>query len=435
MRVAAGDAREPGVTPMHVFIVAVGSHGDVLPLLAIATELRRRGHAVTMAAPAPFAAMADRASLPFFALGSEEDYRLAAVETELWRPWRGVQALFRHVSGLTEPTYAWLAGIARPGESIVLASTLALGARVAQEKLGLDVVTVHLMPLLAGSRTDPPVLPGLPLPERVPARLRHWIGRGADRLVIGPAALPALNGFRARLDLPPVRRLRRWWSSPQQVLFTFPRWYAAPRPHRIPHAVQVGFPLADRFGDVAEPSATVTRFLDEGPPPLAFTYGSAMSRSQAFFRTALRVCTGLGRRGILLAPQGGQVPTDLPASVLHVPYAPFSRVLPRCAALVHHGGIGTVAQALAAGIPQLVVPIAFDHFDEARWLRRLGVGAALGRRHFTPARAASTLRRLLIDPRVAQACSAAKARMAREDGVAEACDAVEAFIRTVRKDG
>jgi UDP:flavonoid glycosyltransferase YjiC (YdhE family) len=127
------------------------------------------------------------------------------------------------------------------------------------------------------------------------------------------------------------------------------------------------------------------------------------------------------------------VPTDLPASVLHVPYAPFSRVLPRCAALVHHGGIGTVAQALAAGIPQLVVPVAYDHFDEARWLRRLGVGAALSQRRFTPARAAPTLRRLLSDPCVAQACTAAKLRMAQEDGVVEACDAVETFIRTARR--
>lgn len=412
---------------MRVFIVAVGSHGDVLPLLAIAAELRRREHAVTLAAPAPFAAMAARADLPFFAIGTEEDYRLAAAEAELWRPWRGVGAMFRHVSAATEPVYRWLAANAQPGESVVVASTLALGARVAQEKLGLDVVTVHLMPLLAGSRADPPVLPGLPLPERLPARFRHWIGRGADRFVIGPAALPALNEFRARLDLPPVQRLRRWWSSPQRVLLTFPKWYAAPQPHRMPQSLQVGFPLADRFGDIAEPEPAVARFLEAGPPPLAFTYGSAMSRSQTFFRTALRICAQLGRRGILLAPQSGQVPARLPDGVLHVPYAPFSRVLPRCAALVHHGGIGTVAQALAAGIPQLVVPVAFDHFDEARWLRRLGVGAALSRRRFTPGRAAPTLRHLLTDPRVAQACTAAKARMAQEDGVAEACDAVEAF--------
>lgn len=415
---------------MHILIVAVGSHGDVLPLIATGSALLRRGHSVTLAGPAPFAAMAARANLPFFALGTEEGYRRAASEPGLWRPWRGAAAMFRHVSALTEPTYRWLAENVRPGETIVLASTLALGARVAQDKLGLDLVTAHLMPLLVESRTKPPTLPGLPLPEGLPPRLRHWIGRGADRLVIDPAALPPLNAFRRQLGLPPVHRLRHWWNSPQRVLLAFPEWYAAPQPDWPSQAVQVGFPLADRFGDASELDPTVTAFLEAGTPPLAFTYGSAMVRAQAFFRAALALCTRLGRRGIFLAPQGGQVPDNLPATMLHVPYAPFSRLLPRCAALVHHGGIGTVAQALAAGRPQLVVPVAFDHFDEARRLRGLRIGASLSRRRFTPARAGAEIDRLLSDPRVARACAAARARMACEDGIAATCDAVEALRRS-----
>ncbi|HJE23412.1 MAG TPA: glycosyltransferase [Methylorubrum populi] len=414
---------------MRFFIVAIGSHGDVLPLLATANELRQRGHTVTLAAPAPFAAMAARADLPFFALGTEEEYRRATAEPALWRPWRGAGAMFRHVSLLTEPTYRWLAENARPGESVVLASTLALGARVAQDKLGLSLATAHLMPLLVESRIDPPRLPGLPLPDIVPARLRHWLGRGADRLVIDPAALPALNRFRDTLGLPPVRRLRHWWSSPQRVLLAFPEWYAAPQADWPGHAILTGFPLADRFGDTTELDPAIADFLKAGPPPLAFTYGSAMTRSQTFFRAALRLCRHLGRRGIFLAPPHGQVPADLPAGILHAPYAPFSRLLPHCAALIHHGGVGTVAQALAAGIPQLVVPVAFDHFDEARRLRRMGAGSTLSRRRFTPSQAGAVLQRLLTDPGVARACSAAKARMAGEDGVSAACDAVEALGR------
>ncbi|MEH3117752.1 MAG: glycosyltransferase [Methylorubrum populi] len=415
---------------MQVFIVAVGSHGDVLPLLAMGSALRSRGHAVTLAAPAPFAAMAARAGLPFFALGTEADYRRVVAEPSLWRPWRGAWAMFRHVSALTEPTYHWLAGTVRPGASVVLASTLALGARVAQDKLGVSLATLHLMPLLVESRSDPPMLPGLPLPEWLPPRFRHWIGRGADRTVIDPAALPPLNAFRARLGLPPVRRLRHWWSSPQRVLLAFPDWYAAPQPDWPPQAIQTGFPLADRFGDRAELDPSVSAFLDVDAPPLAFTYGSAMGRAQDFFRTALRLCARTGRRGILLAPQGGQVPGALPPNVLHLSYAPFSRLLPRCAALIHHGGIGTVAQALAAGIPQLVVPVAFDHFDEARRLHRLGLGTSVSRRRFTPGRAGGALDRLLADPAVARACSAAKARMTGEDGVGAACEAVEALHPT-----
>ena len=103
---------------------------------------------------------------------------------------------------------------------------------------------------------------------------------------------------------------------------------------------------------------------------------------------------------------------------------PFSALLPRCAALIHHGGIGTVAQALAAGIPQLVVPVAFDHFDEGRRLDALGLGAAVSRRRFTPARAARILGRLLASPDVTRACADAKARIAASDGIAEACDRI-----------
>ncbi|MEA1831578.1 glycosyltransferase [Methylobacterium durans] len=410
---------------MRVLLVAIGSHGDVLPFLALAAELDRRGHAVTLAAPAPFATMADRAGLAFHALGTCADYARFAAEPELWHPRRGVKAAFRYVSALTEPTFAWLAENWRPGEGIVVASTLGLGARVAQDKFGLPLVTVHVMPILVESRHAPPVLPGFPLPSFLPARFRHWLGRGADTYVIGPAVLPELNAFRARLGLPPVRRLRHWWNSPLRVLLTFADWFVPPQPDWPVQAVQVGFPLADRFGDADDLSPALEAFLEAGEPPLAFTYGSAMRQGRSFFHTAVRTCRRMGRRGVLLAPQEDQVPAELPPDVLHVRYAPFSRLLPRCASLVHHGGIGTVAQGLAAGIPQLVVPVAFDHFDEAQRLKSLGVGTALSRRRFTPRRASAEIRRMLAAPQVAQACATARQRMAGGDGVPAACDVME----------
>jgi rhamnosyltransferase subunit B len=412
---------------MKVFLVAIGSHGDVLPFLALAAELKRRGRAVKLAAPAPFATMAARAGIAFQALGTREDFDRFAAEPDLWRPWRGVEVAFRFISALTEPTYRWLAAHWQPGEGIVIASTLSLGARVAQDKLGLPLVTVHVMPMLVESRHAPPVLPGLPLPAWLPTQLRHWIGRGADKYVIGPAALPALNGFRRTLGLPPVRRLRHWWNSPQRVLLTFADWYAPPQPDWPDQAVQVGFPLADRFGDLGELSPALSAFLDAGEPPLAFTYGSAMRRGRTFFQTAVDTCARLNRRGILLAPQSGQVPSELPTQILHVSYAPFSQLLPRCTALIHHGGIGTVAQALAAGIPQLIVPVAVDHFDEAQRLIRLGLGSALNQRLFTPARAAAEIRRLLSTPEILQACSAARTRMTDANGLPAACDTIESL--------
>jgi UDP:flavonoid glycosyltransferase YjiC (YdhE family) len=136
----------------------------------------------------------------------------------------------------------------------------------------------------------------------------------------------------------------------------------------------------------------------------------------------------MGRRGVLLAPQGGQIPKPLPDGIIHLPYAPLSALLPRSAVLVHHGGVGTVAQALAAGIPQLVVPVAFDHFDEGRRLKDRTLGATLSRRAFRPARAARVIGRLLTDPAVIRACAQARARMAESrDAITEACDHLEAL--------
>ena len=410
---------------MRVQILAFGTHGDVLPMLAIGVELSRRGHTVTLAASAQFAASATRVGLAFHPLCTEAEYERLISTPNLWRPWRGVQTVFQAAAALAKPTYHWLAAEQAAGASVVVASTLSLGARVAQDKLGLPVVVVHVMPLLMESRHAPPRLPGLPLPRILPASFRHWIGRGADRYVIDPAALPGLNAFRATLDLPPVQRLRHWWNLAPTLILMFPRWYAPSQPDWPAHALQVGFPVADQLGDVAELPERLVAFLQAGPAPLVFTYGSGMRQGRPFFETALRICRRMGRRGVFLAPQSGQVPSDLPPEVIHVPYAPLTALLPHAAALIHHGGIGTVAIGLRVGVPQLVVPVAFNHFDEMHRLKTLGVGIGLSRRRFTPARGARVLERLLASRDVTAACQSMPRQAATDDGIGDACDAIE----------
>ncbi len=412
-----------GDRAQRVLLAALGTHGDILPVIAIAAALRAQGHGVRVAAPGRFWPLADRAGLAFHPIGTEADFARAVERTDLWRPVQGAKAMLKAVAAAIEPTYRWLEAEAQPSD-LVVASTLALGARVAQERLGLSLTTLHLMPMLLESRFAPPRLPGLPLPRLLPARWRHKLGRGADRFVLDPAALPPLNAVRDRLGLAPVRRLRHWWHSPERVLLAVPDWYAPPQPDWPAQLVQVGFPLADTFGEVAELSPDLAAFLRAGPAPLAFTYGSAMAGAQGFFATAVEMCRRSGRRGILLAGQADEIPADLPPGMLHVPYAPLSRLLPACAALVHHGGVGTVAQALAAGCPQLIVPVAFDHADEAERVVRLGVGASLARRRFTADRAQRAVEALARSSAVAAACRKVQVLMRAENGVAAACEAI-----------
>jgi UDP:flavonoid glycosyltransferase YjiC (YdhE family) len=118
-------------------------------------------------------------------------------------------------------------------------------------------------------------------------------------------------------------------------------------------------------------------------------------------------------------------PADLPDDVFAAGYAPYSVVFSRSAAVVHQGGVGTTAQALRAGVPQLVMPYAFDQPDNAARVSRLGVGLSISKGRFRAASAARKLERLLSNPIYAQQAAQVGKQICREDGVVAACDAVE----------
>ena len=158
--------------------------------------------------------------------------------------------------------------------------------------------------------------------------------------------------------------------------------------------------------------------------PIAVTFGSAMLHAGDLYDRFIDLGRTTGRRIVIVTPSPRPVPPTVAARVAQVRYAPFSLLLPRCAAIAHHGGIGTVAQAAAAGTPQLILPFAFDHFDEAVRVRRLGIGTSLKRSHATGPRLHAALQALEA-PAVRSQCAAVAARMRGRDGTNGACDVIE----------
>jgi len=171
--------------------------------------------------------------------------------------------------------------------------------------------------------------------------------------------------------------------------------------------------------------AAAREFLDAGPPPLVFTFGTGMRQAKEVFSESVAVCRALERRGVLLTRFPEQLPAPLPDDVCHFNFLPFSFVLPRAAALIHHGGIGTLSQALAAGIPQLVVPFAYDQPDNADRLEQLGVGRTLPPEAYRADTAATALRELLDSPAVSARCQALAQRLRAAQPLAEAVGALE----------
>ena len=411
---------------MHVILVAVGSAGDVHPFVGIGLRLAARGHRVTLVAGGYFEGLARKVGFDFVSIFTTDEF-LALLRNPLaWHRFRGFIECFREgVLPTFEPIYRAIAERYVPGKTVVIASTLGFGARCAQEKLGVPLATVHLSPSVFRSDYHNPVLPGMFLPYWLPRHLKrsqYWL---ADTLVVDRLMRGPLNDFRASIGLGPVRGiLSHWHNSPQRVLGLFPSWFAPPQPDWPRQTVLAGFPLYDECG-VSPLDEEVLAFLDAGDAPIVFTPGSAMLHGRVFFEAAAEACVLLGRRGMLLTRFSEQVPPDLPSGVRHFAYAPFSQLLPRAAALVHHGGIGTLSQGFAAGVPQLVMPMSFDQPDNAARLTRLGVGSAVARKHFRATSVAASLERLLGSREVAVRCRELAGRIAQDEPIDLVCRMVE----------
>lgn len=410
---------------MLVLIAAFGSHGDVLPLVAIGAELKRRGHRVVVGAMEPFGRIVERAGLEFDQLGTEAEYLEALGRADLWRPIRGFRRLFDFAEQSIRPAMDFVARHRdRKAGTMVLASTLAIGARLARDALGVPVITVHLSPMLIQSRYEPPKLPFVP-DWRIRPEWEWEFQLGVDEWFVDPLITPKLNALREELGLPPISRLRHWWNSPRRVLLMWPEWFAPPQEDWPAQAVCVGFPRVDALGGEGGPlDPALEAFLAAGDPPVAVTFGTAMRSGASLYRAAIRAALKAGRRCLVLSPVEIDLPRGSEGRVFRAGYVPFGAVLPRCAALIHHGGVGTTSQALAAGTPQLVVPLAFDQFDNAARVARLGCGLVVQRLVLRAGFAGGRLPRLLASKEIASACARIAGR-GGEDAILRACDLVE----------
>lgn len=214
------------------------------------------------------------------------------------------------------------------------------------------------------------------------------MNRLIDLLLLDRELAEPLNSFRAELGLSPVNRiLGSWAHSPLRTIGLFPEWFSPPQPDWPANTTLSGFVLLAQGSSTTNPG--LDEFLDAGAPPIVFTPGTEMKLARAFFDRSA------------------------------------ASILPRAAALVHHGGIGTIAQAFAAGIPQLIRPMAHDQPDNATRVQRLGVGVTIDPSRYTADRVHSSLQALLTSKSARQACQLYSAKVDSDEALAVVCARVE----------
>jgi rhamnosyltransferase subunit B len=353
-------------------------------------------------------------------LMSADEYQEFLTDCNFWQHSHSVWnwSLWKDLRRWVADVYQFIADRYQPGDTVVAALAYFFGARVAQEKLGVPLASVHMQPLWIRSVYD------------VTGFNEHWplwTRRALDRIVDGfldKVLGPSTNAFRAELGLPPARRIaKQWWHSPELVIGFFPDWFAAPQPDWPPNTLLPGWPYY--FGANDFDATELNEFLAEGSPPLVFSLSSVTADARHYFEVAIEVAQHMNRRAILLTPYAEQVPARLPNTVRHFSFVPLEVLLPRAALHVHHGGSGTVAHTLAAGIPQVTVPQGLDQVDIGKRLMRLGVSRNLSPKKFFVDRVTRAAGDLLQSPAVAQRCRHYAELCHPSEAVKRASDALE----------
>jgi sterol 3beta-glucosyltransferase len=411
---------------MQIAILTYGSRGDFQPFLALAVGLQKAGHAVRLAGPGRFAGLAAEQQVPFAALAGDPEEISRQINDAGTNVYRMVRSMQDYIFSVA-PDVVREARLACAGADLLVHGFLfTTGAHSFAREWGIPDVSVQTFPMFAPTRAFPNVafasLPPGPL-----SYFTHWLATqvfwyggnsGYARLrKLAPEELPRqlFWPFRKTGDRPLTPRL---YAYSPTVLPRPKEWTAADI--HIPGYFFLG------HGDY-RPPADLEGFLQAGEPPVCISFGSMVNRrAERIGRAIPEALQATGQRGIVLTGWGGWKPAEVPSHMFYLDSAPHGWLFPRCKLVVHHGGAGTTAAGLRAGVPNIVVPFAADQPFWGRRVAALGAGPnplPLGR--FTAGTFRQALQQALADPAMRRRAAEIGAQIRAEDGVGEAVRSIE----------
>ncbi|MEM9082994.1 MAG: glycosyltransferase [Planctomycetota bacterium] len=360
---------------MRVLMSVFGSGGDLNPFLAIAKELGKRGHACRMLVNPQSVDFVRRSGVDGIGVGNP--YNPASWKNDA-KGWKRSTALLREVIiPNAEPMYHALheqCALFKP--SILFGHHTSFSSPWIARRHGIPFATGYVAPSSWISASDPNRYPGMPDLDRYPS-LMIRIGNRAGRMMTNRAVDPVINRIRINLGLETGSDFlfEDTLSGSANIGMWSPS-FRGPSHDDPSNAHIVGFPVL-QGGTLSE---TTQQFLDDDAAPIVITLGTtAVHTEQAWMKRLSDSFLMQGCRVLLLAgsEEASKAFTIDSPRFLAVPGEPHGALFPKCAGVVHHGGIGTTAQALRSGIPAILTPFAADQFDNARRCRLLGAATTL----------------------------------------------------------
>jgi rhamnosyltransferase subunit B len=370
---------------LKIVLATFGSYGDLNPYLAIGIALSRLGADVVIASSAVYRTAVERHGLTFASLRPEINEGDSEIFKKVLDPWRGAEYLTRRLlMPVVEETCEDL-NRACQGADLLISHVLVYAGRVVAEHRRIPWMMVILQPMAFFSAYEMPIIPPVKFLKYARFLGPAFCARLIDLLFrTNTSWSDPVRELRSKLGLEPgPNPIREGLFSPDGVLAMFPETFAPAQPDWPKSTIRCGFPFLDEDFSGSPMGNELRKFLAKGEAPVVFTLGSAAVRVAPWLIEAAAVTAreGAFRAVILAGPATAEIAKrHVSADTMIVASAPYHELFPEGRMIVHSGGIGTTAQALRSGRPQVIVPFAFDQFDNAERVVRLGCGVELSMR-------------------------------------------------------
>lgn len=355
---------------MRALLSAVGTRGDVQPIVALGSRMRELGHAVRFCVPPNFVEYARKLGFEAFPVGVEMRHSAGRGAGAALTP-EQIRRMRESMPDLITDQFESVGAAAEGCDAILGANAHQYAARSIAELRGMPYVTALYAPVAIPSpdHAPPPAPGGTWEPGTSETNGQRW---DETQRAWNERALERVNHNRSRLGLSPIDDVLRYNITDRPWLATDAVLAPIPNTPGIEVVATGAWILEDR----TPLSDELEAFLEAGEPPIYFGFGS-MPAPQDLSRTLLEAARAVGRRAIVSQGWAELDRIDDANDSIVIGDVNQQMLFPRAAAIVHHGGAGTTAAAARASVPQVVVPMFNDQFYWASRVRALGIGSSI----------------------------------------------------------
>jgi UDP:flavonoid glycosyltransferase YjiC (YdhE family) len=394
--------------------------------------LQQAGYHIRLAVPENFAGFIHEHGLEFFPLRGDVQQLMASntgrefMETGGLNPLKSIQAIRTMIGPVVMDMAEDAFAACQDADAIICLGVFSAFGQAIAEALNIPIINVEPTPLL-WTKAFP--APSWPI-QRDLGGWHNYLSGMAMLQVIWQWYRPFIHAFRQRLNLPTYSATKFYRTLKATPMLGAYSSSIIPHPADWPENVHITGYFFDDLQTGWQPSPELEAFLEAGDPPVYIGFGSMMgSNPEQFARLILDALAMSGQRGLLLTGWGGLRPEMVPENVFVVDSAPHSWLFPRMAAVVHHGGAGTTAEGLRAGVPSVIVPFILDQPFWGARVKAKGLGPApIPHKNLTANRLANAITLAVTDSDMKQSANLIGAAIRAENGVENAVQIVQHYF-------